>query len=138
MSRPAYRIYALTLLLCAASILTPHRIRAAQAAPAQAYPAQPQTMPAQAGYNDTTTATRKAYADKVRQSYNFPFSKDAISLPGNAAVEGNDFLQPDAFPSAEYCGHCHQEAYHQWQQSLHRNSFRTPFYRTSVNILLRT
>jgi tetratricopeptide (TPR) repeat protein len=138
MSRPAYRIYALTLLLCAASILTPHRIRAAQATPAQAYPAQPQTMPAQTGYNDTTTAARKAYAEKVRQSYNFAFSKDSISLPGNAAVEGNDFLQPNAFPSAEYCGHCHQEAYHQWRQSLHANSFRSPFYRTSVNILPRT
>jgi len=53
-------------------------------------------------------------------------------------VEGNTFLQPDAFPNASYCGHCHQEAYHQWQQSLHRNSFRTPFYRASVNILLNT
>ena len=81
---------------------------------------------------------RKAYADKVRETYNFPFSKDKISMPGNAAVEGDDFLQPGAFPDAEYCGHCHQEAYHQWRQALHSNAFRTPFYRTSVNILLRT
>jgi tetratricopeptide (TPR) repeat protein len=81
---------------------------------------------------------RKAYADKVRETYNFPFSKDKISMPGNAAAEGDDFLQPGAFPDAEYCGHCHQEAYHQWRQALHSNAFRTPFYRTSVNILLRT
>jgi hypothetical protein len=147
MSRSANRIRALTLqLLCAASFLALRPTSGAQAAaPAQAYPAQTtpaqstsdQAEPAQPGYQDTST-TRKAYAEKVRQSYNFAFSKDSISLPGNAAVEGNDFLQPDAFPSAEYCGHCHQEAYHQWRQSLHSNAFRTPFYRTSVNILLRT
>jgi Flp pilus assembly protein TadD len=81
---------------------------------------------------------RKAFADKVRQSYNFAFGADRISLPGNAAVEGNDFLEPAAFQDAAYCGHCHQEAYQQWRQSLHSNSFRTPFYRTSVNIVMRT
>ena len=59
-------------------------------------------------------------------------------MPGNAAAVGDDFLEPSAFPDADYCGHCHQEAYHQWRQALHSNSFRTPFYRTSVNILMRT
>jgi len=88
--------------------------------------------------NPQTDAARQVYADQVRQTYNYPFVKGNISLPGNAAVEGNDFLQPSAYPNAEYCGHCHQEAYHQWRQSLHGNSFRTPFYRTSVNFLLRT
>lgn len=83
-------------------------------------------------------AQRKAYADKVRETYSFPFGKGQMSVPGNAAVVGDDFLQPNAFLDAKYCGHCHQEAYHQWRQALHSNSFRTPFYRTSVNILLRT
>jgi hypothetical protein len=83
-------------------------------------------------------AARKEYAERVGKSYNFAFGKNNISTPGNAAVEGGAFLQPDAFPTADYCGHCHQEAYYQWRQSLHSNSFRTPFYRTSVNILLRT
>ena len=83
-------------------------------------------------------AQRKEYADQVAQNYNFAFGKGKISVPGNAAVEGNTFLQPDAFPTAKYCGHCHQEAYHQWRQSLHSNSFRTPFYRTSVNLLINT
>ena len=78
------------------------------------------------------------YADRIRQSYNFRFANDNLSLPGNAAVEGNTFIQPGAFPEAEYCGHCHEEAYAQWRQALHSNSFRTPFYRTSVNILVRT
>jgi len=81
---------------------------------------------------------RKLYAAKVRATYNFAFGADDISSPGNAAVEGKDFLPASAFPDAKYCGHCHQEAYHQWRQALHSNSFRTPFYRTSVNILPRT
>jgi Flp pilus assembly protein TadD len=81
---------------------------------------------------------RKDYADNIRQSYNFHFGNDKPFLPGNASVEGNDFLQPGAFPKASYCAHCHQQAYSQWRQALHSNSFRTPFYRTSVNILPRT
>ena len=81
---------------------------------------------------------RDNYSDKIRQTYNFRFGKDNLSLPGNAAIEGNEFIQPGAFPKAEYCGHCHEEAYHQWRQALHSNSFRTPFYRASVNILIRT
>ncbi len=84
------------------------------------------------------TAVPSAYADRVREHYNFPFEKGNISMPGNAAAEGTDFLDPAAFPDAKYCGHCHQEAYRQWRQALHSNSFRTPFYRNSVNILLRT
>jgi tetratricopeptide (TPR) repeat protein len=86
---------------------------------------------------DQETA-RKLYAEHVAASYNFAFGPGNISTPGNGAVEGNTFLQPDAFPTADYCGKCHKEAYHQWRQSLHSNSFRTPFYRTSVNILMRT
>jgi Tfp pilus assembly protein PilF len=81
---------------------------------------------------------RKAYADKIRETYNFPFGKDNIALPGNASAEGNEFLPAGAFPNAAYCGRCHQEAYHEWRQSLHANAFRAPFYRTSVNILIRT
>jgi tetratricopeptide (TPR) repeat protein len=80
----------------------------------------------------------KSYSDEIRKTYNFLFGKDYPSLPGNAALEGNEFIRPNAFPEAEYCGHCHEEAYHQWRQALHSNSFRTPFYRTSVNILIRT
>jgi Tfp pilus assembly protein PilF len=81
---------------------------------------------------------RKEYADAIRESYNFRFGNDKLSTPGNVSVEGNDFIQPGAFPKATYCAHCHQQAYAQWRQALHSNSFRTPFYRTSVNILPRT
>jgi tetratricopeptide (TPR) repeat protein len=82
--------------------------------------------------------TRKDYADHIRETYNFHFGEGNISTPGNAKVEGDDFVQPGAFPTAKYCSKCHQEAYSQWRQALHSNSFRTPFYRTSVNILART
>jgi tetratricopeptide (TPR) repeat protein len=78
------------------------------------------------------------YSERIRQSFNFLFGKDNFSLPGNAATENNQFIQPGAFPRAEYCAHCHEEAYQQWRQALHSNSFRTPFYRASVNILIRT
>jgi tetratricopeptide (TPR) repeat protein len=120
MSRPARRILVLILLFGAVSVWSVHGMFGAVDSAAD------------------QAKARKAYADKVRQTYNFPFSKDKISMPGNAAAEGDDFLQPGVFPDAEYCGHCHQEAYHQWRQALHSNAFRTPFYRTSVNILLRT
>jgi Tfp pilus assembly protein PilF len=86
---------------------------------------------------EESSAERKEYADKVRESYNFHFGKGDISTPGNAAVEGNDFIQPGAFPKATYCKACHAQAYDHWRQALHSNSFRTPFYRTSVNILRR-
>src|ERR1700688_4020060 len=78
------------------------------------------------------------YSDATRHSYDFHFGKDNFSLPGNAATVGNEFISAGAFPEPEYCQHCHEEAYHQWRQSLHSNSFRTPFYRASVNILVRT
>jgi tetratricopeptide (TPR) repeat protein len=81
---------------------------------------------------------RKQYADNVRGSYNFRFGKDNLFLPGTMQVEGDDFVQPGAFPNANYCAHCHQEAYRQWRQALHSNAFRTPFYRASVNILINT
>lgn len=86
----------------------------------------------------STSETREAYSARISQTYNFRFGKDHPSTPGNAQVEGGEFIQPGAFPTAAYCGRCHQEAYAEWRQALHSNSFRTPFYRTSVNILIRT
>jgi len=86
--------------------------------------------------NQQYLQARKEYNAAVADSYNFHYGKDKPFAPGNIRVQGEGFLQPGAFPSAEYCGTCHQEAYSQWRQALHSNSFRTPFYRTSVNLLL--
>jgi thioredoxin-like negative regulator of GroEL len=80
---------------------------------------------------------RKEYNAEVTPSYNFHYGPKNPFTPGNIQVQGDGFLQPGAYPSAEYCGTCHQEAYSQWRQALHSNAFRTPFYRTSVNILIR-
>lgn len=85
--------------------------------------------------NDTE---RHEYGAKIRENYNFLFGKGDLSAPGNASIVDNEFIPPSAFPAASYCAHCHREAYNEWRQALHSNSFRTPFYRTSVNILLRT
>jgi tetratricopeptide (TPR) repeat protein len=113
-------VLTLILIACGASVLCLKTIRGAEDRRAE------------------EASVRKAYADKIRETYSFPFGKDKISLPGNAAAEGNEFLEASAFPDAAYCGHCHQEAYHEWRQSLHSNAFRAPFYRASVNILIRT
>ncbi|MBV8436259.1 MAG: tetratricopeptide repeat protein [Silvibacterium sp.] len=78
------------------------------------------------------------YASSIRQTYNFRFGPDKPSTPGNAMALSHDFMRPGVFPTAEYCARCHPQAYQEWRQALHSNSFRTPFYRTSVNILART
>jgi tetratricopeptide (TPR) repeat protein len=71
-------------------------------------------------------------------TYNYRFGNSSFSTPGNAKSVTGGFIDAGAFPKAEYCQHCHPQAYEQWRQALHSNSFRTPFYRTSVNILART
>ncbi|MDW5266144.1 MULTISPECIES: tetratricopeptide repeat protein [Acidobacteriaceae] len=83
-------------------------------------------------------AGRKQYSEKIASGYNYRFGKDLSFTPGNPEVQGGGFIQPGAFPDATYCAHCHQEAYHQWRQALHSNSFREPFYRTSVNLVNNT
>jgi Flp pilus assembly protein TadD len=84
-----------------------------------------------------TESGRKTYNAQVTPTYNFRYGPKNPFTPGNVQVQGEGFLQPGAYPSAEYCGTCHQEAYNQWRQALHSNAFRTPFYRTSVNLLIR-
>ena len=82
-------------------------------------------------------AERQTWNETVTHSYDFHYGPKNPFVPGNLKVEGEGFLQPGAFPTAEYCGTCHQEAYSEWRQALHSNAFRTPFYRTSVNLLIR-
>jgi tetratricopeptide (TPR) repeat protein len=108
------------------------------APPAVDTPAQREALArwkARAG--QATEADRKEYNAMVTPTYNFHYGPKNPFTPGNVKVQDEGFLQPGAYPSAEYCGTCHQEAYSQWRQALHSNAFRTPFYRTSVNILIR-
>ena len=108
------------------------------APPAEDTPAQREALARmKAKAEERFEADRKTHNAKVAPAYNFHYGPKNAFTPGNVQVLGEGFIQPSAFPSAEYCGTCHQEAYTQWRQALHSNAFRTPFYRTSVNILIR-
>ncbi|KAA6457899.1 tetratricopeptide repeat protein [Acidobacteria bacterium AB60] len=82
------------------------------------------------------TGPTTPFHNSVAGRYNYAFGKDAPFLPSNAMSANGQFLSPKAFYTAEYCGHCHKEAYHQWRQSVHSNSFRAPWYLKNVNLLI--
>ena len=127
MRRPSSRVFITLLSLVSALALQPATRSVAQSYGGSAVSA-----------SSPSNSAPSAYDQQTRATYSFPFAKGNIALPGNAQIEGNQFLPASAYPDAAYCGHCHQQAYHQWRQSLHANAFRAPFYRNSVNILLRT
>jgi tetratricopeptide (TPR) repeat protein len=58
--------------------------------------------------------------------------------PSNARTEDGGLIATEAFFPAARCAACHQDTHRAWSQSLHRNAAREPFYRESVDILLRT
>jgi tetratricopeptide (TPR) repeat protein len=82
------------------------------------------------------TGPTTPFHDSVASRYNYAFGKDAPFLPSNATSSNGQFLSPRSFYTAQYCGHCHQEAYRQWRQSVHSNSFRAPWYLKNVNLLI--
>lgn len=75
---------------------------------------------------------------RAQNPYAIHTGESTISTPGNAETVTGGTIKPGAFPTAEYCARCHKQAYHEWRHALHSNSFRDPFYRASVNILLNT
>jgi tetratricopeptide (TPR) repeat protein len=76
------------------------------------------------------------YHKHVASKYNYAFGKDTPFLPSHATSYNGEFMSPKSFPTAQYCGHCHQESYRQWRQSAHSNSFRAPWYLKNVNMLI--
>ncbi len=76
------------------------------------------------------------YDQHVAGRYNFAFGKEHPFLPSNATTTNGQFYSPKSFLTAEYCGHCHKESYHQWRESAHSNSFRSPWYLKNVNMLI--
>jgi tetratricopeptide (TPR) repeat protein len=76
------------------------------------------------------------YHKHVASRYNYAFGQDTPFLPSNATSYNGEFQSPKSFLNAQYCGHCHQESYHQWRQSAHSNSFRAPWYLKNVNTLI--
>ena len=102
-------------------------------APASAAPDAP---PAAYTASIKVTGPTTQFHDSVASRYNYAFGKQSPFLPSNAMTVNGQFLSPRSVPTAEYCGHCHQEAYHQWRQSVHSNSFRAPWYVKNVNMLI--
>jgi tetratricopeptide (TPR) repeat protein len=118
-------------------------------APAVRAAAGPENTPAPAPDSTTSPAAAPGYSapagitgpttpfhDSVASRYNYAFGKDTPFLPSNATTINGQFVSPKSFPNAQYCGHCHQEAYRQWRQSVHSNSFRAPWYLKNVNSLI--
>jgi len=92
------------------------------------------TRPARAG--EDAAGQRAVYSQNVTAHYNMPFSGDLPFLPSNATTDTGQFLDPKSFPTAKYCGHCHQQAYAEWRQTAHANAFRNPWYVKNVNLLI--
>lgn len=84
---------------------------------------------------DAAADARQTYSQRVAATYNKRFGEKNYFLPSNATTDNGEFLNPKSFPTAEYCGHCHEEAHTQWRQSAHSNSNRPPWYLRNVQLL---
>jgi tetratricopeptide (TPR) repeat protein len=78
---------------------------------------------------------RAAYQAKVAAGYSYKFGANFPFLPSYATTDTGQFLQPSAFLTAAYCGHCHQASEQQWRESAHSNSNRPAWYQNNVNLL---
>ncbi len=92
--------------------------------------------PGQPAVAPWTVVPPTQYDQQITSRYNYAFGKDHPFLPSNATSINGQFYSPKSFLTAEYCGHCHKESYHQWRQSAHANSFRAPWYLRNVNMLI--
>jgi len=81
---------------------------------------------------------RAVYSQSVAEHYNTRFGADRPFLPSNATTDTGQFIDSKSFLTAKYCGHCHQEAYAEWRQTAHANSFRAPWYIKNTNMLRDT
>jgi len=71
----------------------------------------------------------------VAHAYHYPFGASPF-LPSQAKTESSAFIDSAAFPTAAFCSRCHDEVHQQWRQSAHANSFRAPFYKKNVDLLI--
>ncbi len=78
---------------------------------------------------------RKSYQARNAATYSYKFGAGSPFLPSNATTDTGEFLQPSAFLTADYCGHCHQASEAQWRQSAHSNSNRPVWYQHNVDLL---
>ncbi|HSY35384.1 MAG TPA: tetratricopeptide repeat protein [Acidobacteriaceae bacterium] len=82
-----------------------------------------------------TPESRLAYNQKIAKDYTYRYGLDHPYLPSNMTSDTGKFIDPKSFATAQYCGHCHQEAHAEWRQSAHSNSNRAPWYLRNVNLL---
>lgn len=80
-------------------------------------------------------AALDSYSTAVAKTYSYRFGKENPFLPSNIQTEHGSFIDAKDFPSAQYCGHCHQAIHAQWRQSAHSNAERAPWYLRNVNLL---
>jgi len=85
---------------------------------------------------EDAAAARHLYSARIAKGYDYRMGADRPFLPSNATTDTGEFLDPRSFPTAAYCGHCHQQSLHQWRESAHANSFRAPWYRKNVQLLM--
>ena len=84
---------------------------------------------------EDAVAARHVFNETTAAKYNFRFGAAFPFLPSNATTDTGEFLDPKSFPTAEYCGHCHEETHQQWRASAHSNANRVPFYLRNVELL---
>jgi tetratricopeptide (TPR) repeat protein/thiol-disulfide isomerase/thioredoxin len=140
MSKTTLRRMLLASLTVAACLTATWVVRAATdpkpASASNAFSDTPTTAGASYTAAIKVTGPTTPFHNSVAARYNYAFGKQSPFLPSNAVSVNGQFLNPKTFYTAEYCGHCHKEAYHQWRQSVHANSFRAPWYLKNVNSLI--
>ena len=84
---------------------------------------------------DSSDTARTAYSNRIAKDYKNHYGVDHPFLPSNMTTDNGQFIDPQSYPSAEYCGHCHKESHAEWRQSAHSNSVRALWYLRNVNML---
>ena len=136
MFRIVPRRWAVVISVLALPLTLTFAVRAATDPPSSSSSAVPDAPPAAYTAKIGVTGPTTQFHDSVSSRYNYAFGKEHPFLPSNAMTANGQFVNPRNVPTAEYCGHCHQEAYRQWRQSVHSNSFRQPWYLKNVNMLI--
>ena len=85
--------------------------------------------------SDAADAARKAYNQKTFATYSNHFGAGNPFLPSNATTDTGELIDPKSFPTAKYCGRCHEEAHTEWRESAHSNSNRPPWYLRNTDLL---
>lgn len=129
----------LAAVLCAAGLLT-LRVAPVDASGGQnaqgVAAASSSSAPSGADLASAVAQAAEAYSAHVKTNYQLPFGPGALFLPSNATTSTGNFIDPKSFPTAQYCGHCHEATYTQWRESAHANSFRPPWYKNNVDLLI--